>query len=135
VHAASFIRATTWCNIPEDSHLHTCCHDNLKSHPELISLHFHCMVKELVSVMMLGLPCCECVVCHCYRDQMLTGVIVLLTQPQISLPPPHLTTSPPYKRDQPECFKERCGSIYIRGSPPCLQFPVLPPNPLEYEQV
>jgi hypothetical protein len=23
---------TTWCNIPEDSHLHTCDHKNLKSH-------------------------------------------------------------------------------------------------------
>jgi hypothetical protein len=23
---------TTWCNIPEDSHLHTRCHENLKSH-------------------------------------------------------------------------------------------------------
>jgi hypothetical protein len=23
---------TTWCNNPEDSHLHTCCHENVKSH-------------------------------------------------------------------------------------------------------
>jgi hypothetical protein len=23
---------TTWCYIPEDSKLHTCCHQNLKSH-------------------------------------------------------------------------------------------------------
>jgi hypothetical protein len=23
---------TTWRNIPEDSHLHTCCCENLKSH-------------------------------------------------------------------------------------------------------
>jgi hypothetical protein len=23
---------TTFCNIPEDSHLNTCCHENLKSH-------------------------------------------------------------------------------------------------------
>jgi hypothetical protein len=23
---------TTRCNIAEDSHLHTCCHENLKSH-------------------------------------------------------------------------------------------------------
>jgi hypothetical protein len=38
VLAASIIRAmskfyqTTWRNIPEDSHLHTCHHKNLKSH-------------------------------------------------------------------------------------------------------
>jgi hypothetical protein len=23
---------TTWCNIPEDSHLYTCCYENLESH-------------------------------------------------------------------------------------------------------
>jgi hypothetical protein len=27
---------TTWCNIPEDSHLHACHHENLKSHCYLI---------------------------------------------------------------------------------------------------
>jgi hypothetical protein len=26
------IYQTAWFNIPEDSHLHTCCHENLKSH-------------------------------------------------------------------------------------------------------
>lgn len=28
------------------------------------------------------------ILCHCDGDQMLTGVVVLHTQPQISLPPP-----------------------------------------------
>jgi hypothetical protein len=28
---------TTWCNNPEDSHLHTHCHENLKSHPLWLS--------------------------------------------------------------------------------------------------
>jgi hypothetical protein len=30
---------TTWQNNPEDSHLHACCHENLKSH--FIHLDFH----------------------------------------------------------------------------------------------
>jgi hypothetical protein len=28
------IYQTTWCYIPEDSHLHTCCCENLNSHGE-----------------------------------------------------------------------------------------------------
>jgi hypothetical protein len=31
-----YIYQTTWHNIPEDSHLHTCCCDNLKSHPVIL---------------------------------------------------------------------------------------------------
>jgi hypothetical protein len=28
------IYQTTWCNIPEDCHLHSLCHENLKSHED-----------------------------------------------------------------------------------------------------
>jgi hypothetical protein len=31
---------TTWCYIPEDSKLHTCCHENLKSFMLSVSLPF-----------------------------------------------------------------------------------------------
>ena len=34
------------------------------------------------------------ILCHCDGDQMLTGVVVLHTQPQISLPPPHILPHP-----------------------------------------
>jgi hypothetical protein len=32
---------TTWCINPQDSHLHTCCHENLKSHMRILILEAH----------------------------------------------------------------------------------------------
>jgi hypothetical protein len=36
----------TWCNIPEDNHLHICCYENLKSHKPLV---IHQMQHHLVT--------------------------------------------------------------------------------------
>jgi hypothetical protein len=83
------------------------------------------------------MSCCEAylavesLVWHSDGDQLLTGVVILQTQPQISLPPPpppppHLTTSPPFKDTPPDSFKEGCDGIYTGELPSYLNFPGLP---------
>jgi hypothetical protein len=49
---------TTWLNNAEDSHLHTCCCENLKSN-NMVEVHYsnknsHCLAKMLQWVFVLG---------------------------------------------------------------------------------
>jgi hypothetical protein len=42
------INRTTWCNIPEDSHLHACRSENLKSHITYTKLYFFIFRQTVV---------------------------------------------------------------------------------------